>query len=274
MKYITHGYHSAKHYWMLELLLASFYQKNLQDDLTVYLFHDAACLTPDTNIRRANFPNIKELFSAGYAFKDRRLDSLYLLQHLHKEKLLEYPTCIFDFSSVLYEPINFPIEKDFIFSYGYGDNLKNYPHVWDMHFSKVNVFPHVGNVFILNKPISDELLEYSIDLFLNTKQVCEEKGLPCPLQLDKFCLGQILLMSELSLSVKQDLVSDLGMDVGNFINYSYGLYPAFIPDQFNYSDGMSRSLFYPHPYDAILDLPPTLPCNFMRNLVKSLRGEN
>ena len=272
MKYITFGYYSSFHYWMLELLLESFYQKNLQDDLTVYLFHDAACLTPDTNIRRSSFPNIKELFSAGYSFKDRRIDHLYLLQHLHKEKLLEYPTCFFDFSSVLFDPTNMPIENDFVFSYGYGEKIEDHPHMYDMHFSKVDVFPHVGNAYIINKPLPDDLLEYAIDLFLNTKQVCEEKNLPIPLQLDKFCLGQILLMSQTSMAVNQNLSVDIGMGTGNFINYAYGLFPIFIPKQFAYEDGMAKSLLYRHPYDAILDLPPTVSCNLMKKIVRSLRA--
>lgn len=273
MQYATFGYHDATSYWQLELLLESFYQKNIQDKLTVFLFNDGACMTPDFKINRPNFQNIISIPSAGFNFKERKIDFLYFIQQLYKNNIIKEPCCIFDLNSIIINEPN--INTDFIYKFDTSFNIKEYEHLYDMHFSKVQNFPQIGNIFIINKPLEQELLEYSIDLFLNTKDVCTEKNIPIPKNLQKLCLGQILLMSQnYKAEIKQDLSSGLTEKPKYFINYSEGAPPVFTMNMFTYENGYHKSLIYNQPYDAILDLIPTESIHQLQTTIKLMRGKN
>lgn len=259
MNYFVSIENNFYHSWQIELLIKSFKEKSLQDNLYISI----ATTSIDYFPYGKNLLNHKNKFFHKKIKSYSKANKWFSLNNLIKNKSISQPITVIDPCFIFFEePKN--LETEFTYQQDYSFNYKNIINYIDFkkYFKGVNenIFFCLGDTFIFNN-VKEEIFE---DINLNLLLLSEEKFT----FKDKIALLFTLWKNKISIS-KTDFLESKMIDneIYNFINYDHGVQPHFNKRWFkNKNFFLSGS----SPIELLSTLRVTKCCDYISSLSKNL----
>jgi hypothetical protein len=286
MNYIVSAENTPYYHWQLELLIESFKQHNLQDDLLVCLSGEKIAVHPMYTRNTTNHKRIKIKENIGKKRGYSHLNTLYDLYWAVSQNWINQPFIQIPASSVLYHlpKIEFSTKyPEIIYSptafFRFENAEENVGPFWEILGKPKEYYQEywipLGNFIVWNQ-IPKELFLKSIIIAekLALFQILSNK--PIWDQTAKLAIASIISEEKEFICLKRDENLSINMlDFKNapFIDYEHGMPPVFNKKLFKFDPPKYISLG--EPFTALKENPSTPPAYFMSELaITSLKANN
>lgn len=250
MQYFVSAANNFYFYWQLELLIQSFKELNLENDLVIAL--------AETNTAHSLWKEPKNLIAHKRKFSHsshdyKPLNKIHSILFALENGLLEQPFVLLHPDMVLKKPITVNKEDNLVFdnSLIFDDELKSKLE----SLIKLNWFSAAGSMVFQNVPI--DFFKQIISKLSGNDKDWEEERAAWILTINEF-VGHFQIRGD---SFECQLLDN---DNKNIIHYRYGLPPTFHKKFFKKSNLMFTGS---SPYQAILDSDSTLNTHYLVDLI-------